>query len=233
MDTGSAALGGSTSPPYEQTEAAGSFVVQATITPSSSTSPTDGRRNTGDSLEEALNFWNSSGGLFSSEDIRNDAVLQGRVDDMERVAIQKATEGGLISTPPREEDAEGTGVWLGVNYEFEENGGSVPVFPADGDSLKRSSISDAAMLPMARNEKARRLSSLGTTLQSLGYNPELFTSAMADEHHHQQQQVQRDDLSEKRLSDMSLPKDYFAEAMSTPLPLDNDGLVREILEENE
>ena len=228
MENGSA-LAGSVSSPYHRTAMAGTYDVQATITPSSSTSPTftESRRNTGDSLEEALNFWSSSGGLFSSEDIRNDSVLQGPADDAELMAIQKATEGGLVSTPPRADEEEGeTCAWLGENDEgdilksFEDSGvGEATILP-DGGTLKRSSVSDAAMLPMARNEKARRLSSLGTTLQSLGYNPEIFTSAMSDgaQHH--------------RLSDLSLPKDYFSDAISTPLPLDDNGLVREILEEN-
>ena len=228
MENGSA-LAGSVSSPYHRTVMAGTYYVQATITPSSSTSPTftESRRNTGDSLEEALNFWSSSGGLFSSEDIRNDSILQGPADDAERVAIQKATEGGLVSTPPRtDEEEEETGAWLGEHDEgdilksFEDTGvGGAPILP-DGGTLKRTSVSDAAMLPMARNEKARRLSSLGTTLQSLGYNPEIFTSAMPDgpQHH--------------RLSDPSLPKDYFSDAILTPLPLDDNGLVREILEEN-
>ena len=89
------------------------------------------------------------------------------------------------------------------------------------------------MLPKARNEKARRLSSLGTTLQSLGYNPEIFTSALAGAHHHQQK-LQMDDPPDKRLSDASLPNDFFTETITTDLghPLDEDGFVREFLEEN-
>lgn len=242
METGgNNTLAGSISPPYQQTEVSGTYDIQATITPSSSASPTEGRRDTGDSLEEALNFWSDSGGLFSSEDIRNDAVLRGSAEGVERVAIQKATEGGLISTPPPrdDEDEETNGGWADGNGEgdilksFEDNSGiSVPVLP-NGGSLKRSSISDAAMLPKARNEKARRLSSLGTTLQSLGYNPEIFTSALAGAHHHQQK-LQMDDPPDKRLSDASLPNDFFTETITTDLghPLDEDGFVREFLEEN-
>ena len=240
MGTGGNTLAGSISPPYQQTEVSGTYDVQATITPSSSASPTEGRRDTGDSLEEALNFWSNSGGLFSSDDIRNDAVLRGPAEDMERVAIQKATEGGLISTPPPrvDEDDETNGGWGDANGEcdilksFEDSGSSVPVLP-NGGSTKRSSISDAAMLPKARNEKARRLSSLGTTLQSLGYYPEIFTSALAGVHH-QQQKLHMDDPPDKRLSDASLPNDFFTETVTTDLghPLDEDGFVREFLEEN-
>ena len=238
MDIGGNALAGSISPPYQQTDVAETY-VQATITPSSSTSPTEGRRDTGDSLEEALNFWSNSGGLFSNEDIRNDAVLQGPADDVERVAIQKVTEGGLISTPPprADDDEEANGGWIDGNGEgdilksFEDNGSSVPVLP-DGGSLKRSSISDAAMLPKARNEKARRLSSFGTTLQSLGYHPEIFTSAMAGGQHHQQK-LQMDDPPEKRLSDTSLHNEFFGEIPTAPFTLDDDvSLARELLEEN-
>ena len=240
MDTGgNNTLSGSISPPYQQTEVSGTYDVQATITPSSSASPTEGRRDTGESLEEALNFWDD-GGLFSSEEMRNDAVLRGPAEDMERVAIQMATEGGLISTPPpRADEDEGTNGGWGDGYgegdtlkSFEDNGSSsVPVLPYGG-SLKRSSISDAAMLPKARNEKARRLSSLGTTLQTLGYNPEIFTSALAGSHY-QQQKLQMDDRPDKRLSDASLPSDFFTEAITNVLghPLDEDGFVREFLEE--
>ena len=74
-----------------------------------------------ESLEEVLNF---CGGLFSDEDLGNDSVLQGLADDAERMAIQKATEGGLVPTPPRA-DGQQYGQWPGM-APFNSKGGSLP-----------------------------------------------------------------------------------------------------------
>lgn len=211
--------GGVTSPPHHQTESHYQNDSRATVTPSSA-SPTASRRNTGDSLDEALSFWNSS--LFSADGISNDALLSGNgfgahaagVDDEEKAALLRVTEGGIISTPPREDEDDE--LWLGTGEDD-----VLDSFDSDADGpTKRSSIIDAAMLPLARNEKARRMSQRKPS----GHGATWRSSASAGGAEHLQQQ------HTKR---MSLTVDEVAQALAMPLPLDDDdGLMREFLDEN-
>jgi len=212
--------GGVTSPPHHQTESRYQNNSRATVTPLSSASPTASRRNTGDSLDEALSFWNS--GMFSAEDISNDTVLGGNgfgahaaggAEDEEKAALLRVTEGGIISTPPREDEDDE--LWLGTGEDD-----VLDSFDSDAEGpTKRSSIIDAAMLPQARNEKARRMSQRNPS----GHGATRRSSASVAGAEHLQQHPKR----------MSLTVDEVAQALAMPLPLDDDdGLMREFLDEN-